>query len=188
MIEQREIDELMQIQSSANLVLSLYLETDTGKEPGEAIKLRVKSMINDAGLKNDPNAVAIEQFLDRSFTWDAKGVAIFAWDEGAFFRVFPTAVAFRNRLRIGDRPYLKPLVHLMDYYAHYGVILIDRVGARFFSFHLGELQAMEGFMGEEVQKLKEGRGSAAVGMRGGVGEAMYQQLLRRLTPGDASGE
>jgi peptide subunit release factor 1 (eRF1) len=56
---------------------------------------------------------------------------------------------------------------LLDHYAHYGVVLVDRVGGRFYEFHLGELRATDGFMGEDVRKLKRGAGSSAVGMRGG---------------------
>jgi peptide subunit release factor 1 (eRF1) len=85
-----------------------------------------------------------------------------------YFRAFPVAVSFRNRVRVGHKPYVKPLAHLLDHYAHYGVILVDRVGARFFEYHLGELQASEGVMGEDVRHLKKGSGSSAVGMRGGA--------------------
>ena len=42
------------------------------------------------------------------------------------------------------------------------------MGARFFEYHLGELQVTEGFLGEDVRKLKKGSGSSAVGMRGGA--------------------
>jgi peptide subunit release factor 1 (eRF1) len=78
-------------------------------------------------------------------------------------------VPFRNRVRIGDKPYVKPLLHFTRYYGHYGVILIDKIGARFFEFHLGELQDTAGAMGEDVRKLKHGGGSSATGMRGGQG-------------------
>jgi peptide subunit release factor 1 (eRF1) len=91
---------------------------------------------------------------------------MFANHDGTFFRAYPAGVAFRNRVRTGPKPYVKPLAHLLDHYAHYGVILVDKVGARFFEYHLGELLETEGFMGEEVQKVKKGGGSTTVGMRG----------------------
>ncbi len=69
---------------------------------------------------------------------------------------------------MGRKPYVKPLAHLLDNYAYYGVILVDRVGARFFEYHLGELLVTEGVLGEDVRKLKKGSGSSAVGMRGGA--------------------
>jgi len=179
MIEQQQINELLQLQSSDKTVYSLYLDTDTAKESVEAIKLKARSLLNEAGAKDTADAEAIERYLDHGFSWKASGLALFSCDAGDFFRVFPTAVPFRNRLRLDNRPYLKPLIHLMEYYAHYGVILIDRVGARFLAFHLGDLQVAEGFMGEEVQKLKEGRGSATVGMRGGVGGARHENEVVR---------
>jgi peptide chain release factor subunit 1 len=186
MIKQTDIDELLQLENSDKTVFSLYLDTDTGKESAEAIKLHVKNLLSDVDEKDSADAALIERYLDHSFTWDADGLALFSSNGGNFFRAFPSAVSFRNRLRTGSRPYLKPMLHLMEYYAHYGVILIDRVGARFYAFHLGELQASDGFMGEEVHKLKAGRGSAAVGMRGGVGGARRENEQIRHNLRDAA--
>ena len=105
------------------------------------------------------------------------GLAIFAGAEGDFFRAYPVAVSFRNRLRVTSKPYVKPLAHLLENYSNYGVVLVDRVGARFFEYHLGELQATEGYMGEDVRKLKSGRGSSAVGMRGGQGGQRHESTI-----------
>jgi peptide subunit release factor 1 (eRF1) len=107
---------------------------------------------------------------------------MFANHDGTFFRAYPSAISFRNRVRTGPKPYVKPLAHLMDHYAHYGVILVDKVGARFFEYHLGELVVTEGFMGEEVQKVKKGRGSSSVGRRGGQGGGRHEDevVMRNL--------
>jgi peptide subunit release factor 1 (eRF1) len=53
-------------------------------------------------------------------------------------------------------------------YGGYGVALIDKQGARLFSFHLGELREQEGVMGESVRRTKRGGGSQAGGSRGGA--------------------
>ncbi|NHZ72494.1 MAG: hypothetical protein GWP17_05370, partial [Aquificales bacterium] len=45
---------------------------------------------------------------------------------------------------------------------------------RFFEYHLGELVVTEGIMGEDVQKVKKGRGSSTVGMRGGQGGGRHE--------------
>lgn len=175
MITQEELQELLAYHSQNGVVISLYLDSDTGHENAETIRHQVKSMLREAEVGHEKAATAIEQYLDLGYDWSMPGIAVFSGHDGTFFRAYPTAVAFRNRVRVGHKPYVKPLAHLIDFYAHYGVILVDRVGGRFFEYHLGELQDMEGVMGEEVHKLKQGAGSSAVGMRGGVGGGRHEE-------------
>jgi hypothetical protein len=178
-----QLQELLSLDIQNERILSLYLGAENTQESVEATKLRVRGMLKEAQLSQEKGATAIERYLDHSYDWSGPGLALFASTGGEFFRAYPTAVSFRNRLRVGQRPYVKPLTHLLDHYAHYGVVLVDRVGARFFEYHLGELQGTEGCMGEDVRKLKKGGGSSAVGMRGGGGgsrreEEVAQRNLR----------
>jgi peptide subunit release factor 1 (eRF1) len=71
-------------------------------------------------------------------------------------------------VRIDTRPYVKPLADLLDSYGGYGVVLVDKQGARLFNFHLGELREQEGVMGEAIRHTKRGGGSQAAGRRGGT--------------------
>ena len=174
MITQEQFQALLSFEPTSNKVLSLYLSTDSGEESIETIKLKAKNMMRGAsGFEED--AQAIETYLNHSFDWKSPGLVVFSSNDGEFFQAFPTAVSFRNRLRITPKPYLKPLSHLLDYYAHYGVVLVDRVGARFFAYHLGELQETSGYMGEEIHKLKQGHGSSAIGRRGGTAGASREE-------------
>ncbi len=178
MIKQEQLQELLSYEGDK--VLSLYLDTDCTTESKETIKLQVRGMIKEMKLSQEKGAEAIEKYLDHSYEWSQPGLAIFTSADGTFFRDYSTAVAFRNRLRVGAKPYVKPLAHLLDHYAHYGVIMVDKVGARFYEYHLGELQTSSGFMGEEVQKLKKGGGSSAVGMRaGGSGARREEEIVQR---------
>lgn len=169
MLHQEQFQELLTFEAGPEPVISLYLDTDTGKESIETMKLQVRGMLKESGLDQTAGAATIEKYLHHSYNWGKPGIAMFATADGRFFRDYPTAVSFRNRLRVGQRPYLKPLTHLLDHYAHYGVALVDRVGAKFYEFHLGELKNVEGHIGENSRKIKKGSGSSAVGMRGGVG-------------------
>ncbi len=174
MITQEQFQALLSFEPAEAKVLSLYLSTDSGEESIEAIKLKAKNLLREvSGLEEDVQA--IETYLNHTYDWSSAGLVIFSSQGGAFFQAFPTAVSFQNRLRTALKPYLKPLAHLLEYYAHYGVILVDRVGARFFAYHLGELEDSNGYMGEEIHKLKQGRGSSAVGRRGGTGGASREE-------------
>ncbi len=175
MINQVQLQELLTYNSNGHMVLSLYLDTDTAQDSRENIKQQMRGMIRDAELHNTESAQMIERYLDHTFAWSKPGLALFCCGEQDYLQGFETAVSFRNRLRVGPKPYIKPLAHLLDFYAHYGVILVDSIGARFFEYHLGELQHTEGFMGEEMQKVKKGSGSSAHGMRGGAGGGRHEE-------------
>lgn len=168
MFTQDHLQELLSFSANGASVVSVYLNTDCSELPPETIKLQVKGMLRELNGANEGDAEVIERFLDHSYDWTKPGLALFSCASNEFFKAIPVAVQFRNRIRVGQKPYVKPLAHLLDYYAHYGVILVDRVGARFFEYHLGELQDSEGVAGEEVRKLKKGSGSSSVGMRGGA--------------------
>lgn len=178
MINQAQLNELLSYETQNGVqVISLYLDTDTAQESNETIKRQVKGMMREAGISQEGDLRAIETYLDHSYEWSSPGLALFCSNDGDFLRAFPAAVAFRNRVRTGHKPYVKPLAHLLDFYAHYGVILIDRVGARFFEYHLGELQDSNGHMGEDVHKLKQGGGSSTVGVRGGNSGSNHEEEI-----------
>ena len=187
MISQDQLQELLSYNSNGKPVLSLYLGSDTSQNPVDMVKLQVKGLIKEAQLSQEEDADAIERYLDLSYDWSSPGLALFCSNGGEFFRAYPVGVSFRNRLRVGHKPYVKPLAHLLDHYAHYGVVLVDRIGARFFEYHLGELQATEGFMGEDVRKVKQGKGSSAVGMRGGQGGGRQEEEVAQRNLRDAAG-
>lgn len=168
MFTQDQLQDLLDLDVNGVGVVSVYLNTDVAQQPVETIKLQVRGMLRELNGAHTDDAEVIERYLDHSYDWSKPGLALFSAALNDFFRAFPVAVAFRNRLRVGPKPYVKPLAHLLDHYAYYGVILIDRVGARFFEYHLGELQSSDGVMGEDVRHLKKGGGSSTVGMRGGA--------------------
>ncbi len=186
MFSQELLQELVSYTAGNGGVLSLYLDVDSTQQSTDAIKLQAKGLLKEVQANHNQDVSAIEKYLDHNFDWTKPGLAIFSAEDGDFFRAYPVSVSFRNRLRIGQKPYLKPLAHFLDYYAHYGVILIDRLGARFFEYHLGELQATEGFMGEDVRKLKKGGGSSAVGMRGGQGGGRHEDEVAQRNLRDAA--
>ncbi len=188
MISQEQLQELLSFQNERANVLSLYLDANNKQESIDAIKLQARSLLKEVPSANSQDAEAIEKFLDHGYDWSKPGLAVFSSNGGQFFRAFPANVAFRNRLRIAHKPYVKPLAHLLDYYAHYGVIVVDKVGARFFEYHLGELQSDGGFLGEDVHKIKKGRGSSAVGMRGGVGGGSHEAEVARRNLREAAEE
>jgi peptide chain release factor subunit 1 len=175
MFGQEDLHELLAFDAGDAKVVSLYMNTDTVQTTRDTIKLQARGLLREVQEEQPQDATVIENYFDMVHDWSKSGLALFSCAERDFFRAYPTAVAFRNRIRLGHKPYVKPLAHLLDHYAHYGVILVDRIGARFFEFHLGELQATGGTMGEDVRKVKHGGGSTSTGTRGGPGGSRSEE-------------
>jgi peptide subunit release factor 1 (eRF1) len=165
MITDRDVQELLHYQPKYP-VLSIYMNLDPTDGNADAHRLRLRSMLKEVTLSQDANAVL--QFFDHQYDWSGRSVAVFSCAPDNFLKVFPLAVPVRSRLRVSDRPHLKPLADLLDSYGGYGVVLVDKQGARFFHFHLGELQEQDGVLGETVRHTKRGGGSQSPGRRGGV--------------------
>lgn len=190
MFAEQQLQELLDFSANGAHVLSLYADTDLRHNPMETIKLQVKGLLREAKNDQPEDVEKIETYFDTHYDWKQPGVAIFSCAGHDFFKVYPVAVTFRNRMRVGSMPYVKPLAHFMEHYAHYGVVLVDKVGARFFEFHLGQLQGIGGFEGEEVRGVKRGRGSSATGMRGGQGGGRQEEetVLRNIRDAAAAAE
>lgn len=183
MFNQEQLQELLSFEGDGNKVVSIYLTTDLTGESIDSVKLRARGFLKDLGDDYKEDAEAVERYLNYEFGWDTPGLVIFSCAPASFFETYPSNVAFRNRVRLGRKPYVKPLTYFLDHYAHYGVVMVDKVGARFYEYHLGDLLRSDGTMGEEVRKLKRGTGSSATGMRGGMGsnqreEEVAQRNLR----------
>ncbi len=172
MLTETNLQELLGYQTNYQ-VLSVYLNTNPIDGGADVYKKNLRSMLKEVELASD--ASAIDNYFMREYDWSGRSVAVFSCAPDSFLRAYPLAIPIRNQLVVADRPYVKPLVSLLDYYGGYGVVLVDKQGARLFSFHLGELKEQEGILGESVRHTKRGGASAKPGMRGGMaGQTRYE--------------
>lgn len=172
MLTETNLKELLGYQTD-HQVLSVYLNTNPIEGSSDAYKLNLRSMLKDIDLTSD--ILAVENYFSREFDWIGRSVAVFSCAPDNFFRAYSLAIPIRNQIIVSDRPYVKPLAALLNYYGGYGVVVVDKQGARLFSFHLGELREQEGILGESVRHTKRGGASAKSGMRGGVaGQTHYE--------------
>lgn len=175
MFSETNLRELLEF-TSPHPVLSVYLNTEPSEGNADAYRLRLRNMLKSVNLPKD--VAAVERFFDREYDWSGRSVAVFSCAEESFFRAYPLALAVRDFVFVGDRPSVKILADLMDNYGGYGVVLVDKQGARLFHFHLGELREQEGVLGEMVKHTKRGGASAMPGRRGGTaGQTQYEDEL-----------
>jgi len=164
MFSEKDMQELLDYQAKSP-VLSLYLNLEPSEGSADTLRLKLRSLLKEADMPED--AFVIERYFDHHFDWSGRSVAVFSCVKEDFFKAYSLAVPLRSRVRVSDRPHVKPLVNLLDSYGGYGVALVDKQGARLFYFHLGELREQEGIMGEAVRHTKRGGGSQTPGRRGG---------------------
>jgi peptide chain release factor subunit 1 len=184
MITDQNMQELLHYQPGQP-TLSVYLNTDPVQGNADVYRLQLRSMLKGVELSED--VAAVMQYMDHVRDWSGKSLAMFSCAANGFFRAYPLAVPVRSRVRISDHPHVKPLADLLDSYGGYGVVLIDKQGARFFNFHLGELQEQEGVLGEAIRHTKRGGGSQAPGRRGGsAGQTDYVEEVTERNMRDAA--
>ncbi len=173
MLADSELRELLQF-ISPDPVLSVYLNTDPTQGNSDAYRLRLRNLLKGVSLPEDVET--IERYFQREYDWAGKGVALFSCKPQGFFRSYPLAVPVPDLVHVSDRPSVRVLADLLDSFGGYGVVIIDKQGARVFSFHLGELREQEGMLGDPVKRTKHGGASAVPGGRGGVaGQARHQE-------------
>ncbi len=165
MLAERELRELLQF-VSPDSVLSVYLNTDPTAGNSDAYRLRLRNLLKGVNLPDD--VATIDNYFQREYDWSGRGVALFSCAPQNFFRVYPLAIPVPDLVHISDRPSVRVLADLLDSYGGYGVVLVDKQGARLFFFHLGELREQEGVLGEAVKRTKRGGASTIPGALGGV--------------------
>jgi len=172
MLTESNLRELLDFKPS-NLVVSLYLDTEPSEGNADAYRLRLRNLLKEINLPQDVNE--IERYFNGEYTWSGRGVAVFSSAADNFFRAYPLALPVNDLVHAGDSPLVKPLTDLLDSYGGYGVVLVDKQGARLFHFHLGELTEQEGVLGETVKHVKRGGDSSTFqgGRSGTAGKAQH---------------
>jgi rubrerythrin len=165
MFSEKDLQELLDY-SAENQVVSLYLNTDPTESTTEAASLRLRNLLKTVDLPEDVQA--IENFVSLEYDWAAKGLVVFSDQAGNFFKTYQFNLSVPNQVYVGKHPTIRPLVRLLDTFTGWGVVLVDKEGARLFSFNLGELGQIDGVTGEEVKQLKRGGGNAMPGRMGGA--------------------
>jgi peptide chain release factor subunit 1 len=169
MFGRKDLHELAEYRSSST-VLSLYLNTDPTQHTTDEYKLALRKLlkeIEDQAAAKD--VAAVERFIDFEYDWKGRGIALFSCAAEDYWQQYSLAVPIESRAIVSDKPFITPLAGLWDTYSRFVVSMVDRQGARLLLFQMGELLHKEGTVGEEVRRVKKGRGSAAAGRRGGAG-------------------
>lgn len=158
MVTHEDLYELVAYRCSQSPMLSLYLNVEPSQKGGEQSRLKLKKMLKEAADRGaTPEDIqAVGHFIELEYDWQGRGVILFSCAHDNFWRAYTVAVPVEDTVHVGPRPYVIPLIDLMDTYSRYAVVAVDKEGGRIFLFHLGELEEALGTMGEELKHHKQG--------------------------------
>ena len=167
--------------SSSGLFLSVYLRTEPNHTGKKDFDVFLKKRLNDhIGVTNEgtPERAALEsdaekinRFVD-SIDASTRGVAIFSCSsENGFFETFEFEVPFDDHYFYAfDRPFVYPLVRLIDQNPSFAVVAADTNAARIFVFKRGETVRRE-----DIQNTKTNRTEV-----GGWSQMRYQRHIENF--------
>jgi len=154
MISEQAVQELVNFHSDDVPTLSLYLNVDPHRRTREKYKLALRRLLEEAAGRAAPEDIArVEQYIDLEYNWQGRAVACFSCQAKGFWHAFSLLVPREDLVFVGDRPYIKPLIDLMERYA---VALVNREGARLFVFHMGALREATELEGEDIKRHRAG--------------------------------
>ncbi len=175
MLHQRDLQELAEREGGKTPILSLYLNVDPHGRTADESRLCLRQLLAQAAGQGvvPADVERIERFFDHEYNRQGRSVACFSHAETGFWRVYTPLVPIDDFVFVGQRPYITPLSDILDEYERFGVITVDREGARAFIYHLGELEDSAGTMGAEVKRHKQGGWGAQKLQRHEDGEARH---------------
>ncbi len=170
------LEPLLNYSPTKTPVISLYLNTDMTKRFKEEVLLVLKGFLKEVSSEASPEDLErVENFFNLEYDWQAKGVAVFSNAESDLWLNYSFPKPFNDEIRVLPEPYIRPLVHLLSLHERYGVALVSREQARFFSFNMGELEEFGGVSGTIPGKHKQG-GWAQARYQRHINEHAAQQL------------
>jgi len=177
MFSEKDLQALLDY-SEEGQILSLYLHTDPSKVNPEAAKIQLRNLLKTIDLPEDTRVV--EDYVNLEYDWSAKGLVVFSNQDAGFFQAYQFGLSVPDSVYVGKQPTVRPLVRLLDTFTGWSVVLMDKQGARLFSFNLGELGEIDGFVGDDVKQTKRGGGNAMPGRMGGSGaSAKVENIIEK---------
>ncbi|MBI4349681.1 MAG: hypothetical protein HY553_22790 [Elusimicrobia bacterium] len=171
MLSPRRIHELLDFNSAQPEVLSLYLELDRSGTPQAYKWILQEAVEREAALRElRKDLDRIERYLGELQPGLQRGVAIFSSESVGLWEAVPLPYAFKSLLTLDRRPYLSPLMSILEQHQRYGVVLLGPDSERILEVHLGEI---------EVRAEDAGR-SRPLGRRAPPEPAAPHARLRRI--------
>ncbi len=148
MFTKQELKDLSSYVLEDACFVSLYLNVDPKDNPKDDWQLHFKNLSKDAigdlsmgeACHAQDEIAYIDKYLSDRPEGLKRGLAVISSKAKDFWRVYHTAVPFRNEIFIDKDPYIKPLALMLDQYSRYLIVLVGRQDARLLIARMGEIE------------------------------------------------
>jgi peptide subunit release factor 1 (eRF1) len=149
MISREQVQQLIDRQANGAGVLSAFLDMSVNSNNKRTHQVFLnKEKASFAELDSDRpghhhEAVGaafarLDEWLESNYDESKKGVAFYTSLDGKWTEGHQVSVPVPNRLTVGDRPIVGPLVEIIERYHHHGVVVVDREHLRLLSLFLDQ--------------------------------------------------
>jgi len=178
MISRKQVVDLLHFEAGSDWVLSFYLGIGVYKSKAKAYEIEAKDImktaVGDAGLTGDDKAKVEEDvqrilgFLKMDFKGKARGLAVFASGGAGLWQVFRLPASVPGRCVVNHRPYVLPMLKLVDEGKRYCIVVADKAKARVFTMYQGEISERTEILDEVPGRHKQG----------GFAQARFQRHIK----------
>lgn len=138
MLSSKDIGVLLNFKAPAAQVVSLYLELGPDRDASRDLESFLGEVFQKSpelqGLEE--NIAPIRSFVKTFHRGHEGGLAFFSAPHHGLWQAIPLPQRVKTLIRLGERPFLKPLVNILDQHHRYGVVLLGPSQARFIEVYL----------------------------------------------------
>lgn len=156
MLTDVDVRRAIEFESQGHTVLSVYLNVDPHRRTPEKYKLALRGLLQHAKDAAAADIKKIQDYVELGYNWQGRGLIMFSCAAEDFWWAHSMLVPLQDTVFTSFRPYIHQLATLLDTYDRIGVIQVDQMGARLFSYRMGHLEAAEGILGQEVKTHRAG--------------------------------
>lgn len=171
MVTEIDVRPLVEFESTDHPVLSVYLNVDPQQRTVEQYKLALRSLLSNASGADAADVKRVQSYVDTGFNRQGRSLVLYSCTAHDFWWAQSLQVPVEDHVFVAHRAHVRQLARLIDIYERYGVIQVDQEGARLYLFNMGNLEAVEGHLGETIKLHKAGGWAASRYQRREAGQA-----------------
>lgn len=156
MLTDIDVRRAIEFESREYSVLSVYLNLDFQQRTSDQYKLALRNLLSQADGAATEDLRKMQSYVEMGYNWQGQGLVMFSCAAEDFWWAQSLLTPVQDQVFVSFRPYVHQLASLLDSYDRLGVIQVDQMGARLYAFRMGYLEAVHGYLGEEVKAHKAG--------------------------------
>jgi peptide chain release factor subunit 1 len=158
MLSKEELKEISKMRGDDAYFVSLYLNVNPKTNVKNNYVIHVKNLLKNTTENLDKNVLKkvkgdiekIESYILTNKRILKKGLALFSSQEKSLWQEYHLSVPLMNEIVVDNKPYIKPLLDILDNYQRYAILMVGRDSARLFLVHLGEIEEYVEVRSEDV--------------------------------------